>query len=150
MAGRRSKLTPPRKKAILLALSHPGCTLRMAAEYAGVDRSTLHHWLARGRAGVPAYAEFAEAVAHTEAISAIGSLGKILKAGEQDWRALAWLLEKRYPYEFGVKVGEDPDAVTSEALQASQEARMGALDKAREQLAKIKARHAQYQGEGVE
>ena len=48
MAGRPSKLTPERAQAIALAVSE-GHYLQHAAA-AGVARSTVHSWLARGRA----------------------------------------------------------------------------------------------------
>ena len=49
------------------------------------------------------YADFADDVRQAEAKAAIRLVGQILQAGEKDWRALAWWLERRFPEEWGRK-----------------------------------------------
>ena len=110
MAGRPSKLTPERAQAIALAVSE-GHYLQHAAAAAGVARSTVHNWLARGQkarerldgGGEPEpdeepYLDFLEALEGAEKCAAELGIAPIRDAMERgDWRAAAWYLERRLP-----------------------------------------------------
>lgn len=101
--GRPSKLTATRRKKLVEGIQL-GMTYKIAAQYAGVGESTLHHWLKRGRAGdgrtfVALYAAIKEAEAKHAALA----LGAIVKASRDSWQAGAWLLERRHGYN---KIGQ--------------------------------------------
>jgi hypothetical protein len=51
--------------------------------------------LRKGKAGKKPYAEFAEAITQAKAKWVAGSVLNISKAATKDWRAAAWLLERR-------------------------------------------------------
>jgi hypothetical protein len=71
-----------------------------AAAYGGIDHDTLLNWEKR-------YPAFRDQVLEAEARAVVGSLANIRKIGnEGDWRALAWLLERRYPEDYGRTVSE--------------------------------------------
>lgn len=92
-----------------------------AAEQAGVSERTLVRWMARGRESLEAfdreevdelddYANFVLDVLQAEAESNGEIVKEIRKASKGgDWRAGAWLLERRNPRRFGsasrVKIG---------------------------------------------
>lgn len=98
--GRKTKLTPETQQLIIQALS-VGATHRIACEYAGIHQDTFYLWLQKGAEGKPPYSEFSEAVTRTQGRAAVGWLAKIEAAGAEDWRALAFKLERRYPDEYG-------------------------------------------------
>ena len=97
---RASKFTPETVERLLEAI-RLGSTFKMAAEYAGSSRSTLHNYITAGRkarAGTKK-AEFYAALVKAEAEGAISSLAVIDKAAlGGDWKAAAWKLERRHGY----------------------------------------------------
>lgn len=78
-----------------------GATLQSAASYAGIAESTLWDWLKNGRRadGDTPQRAFAFAVDKALAECVVGAVAKISDA--DDWRAHAWLLERRFPSDFG-------------------------------------------------
>ncbi len=112
--GRKTKLTEEvvRKLEEAIAMGTP---FRLAAKYAGIAESTLHDW----RAKKP---EFSEQLGQVEGRAVVTLLALIQKAAQEDWRAAAWKLEKRYPEEFGKQVhelqGKDGGAIQIEATDA--------------------------------
>ncbi|MGH8544065.1 MAG: hypothetical protein ACREX3_10650 [Gammaproteobacteria bacterium] len=84
----------------------------MAAAFGGIGRSTLYDWLGRGaRAEVDQevpmpeeeipFVEFFLAVQKALAEWELQQLEAIAEAGKKDWRASAWLLERRFPDQYG-------------------------------------------------
>ena len=146
MAGRPSKLTPERAQAIALAVSE-GHYLQHAAAAAGVARSTVHNWLARGRlarerldgGGEPEpdeepYLDFLEALEGAEKCAAELGIAPIRAAMERgDWRAGAWYLERRFPGHW--RPGADGGARDEEDAAAAYAAEKAAGE---ELLAKLK------------
>ncbi len=102
--GRPTSLTPGIQEKVLQALA-VGNYRKQAAAYAGIDDSTLRRWLARGRNHHDApYASFRKAALEAESRSQIASLGVIAKAARDgDWKAAAWLLERRVPEQYAPK-----------------------------------------------
>src|SRR3954462_11524422 len=102
--GRRTKLTPQVRDRLVEAL-RKGYYLETAAELAGVGRRTVYTWLERGRAALAhsaqsrgseaIYADFAEAVATANAAAEADAIDVIRR--DQDWRATAFFLERRFP-----------------------------------------------------
>lgn len=93
-------LTPETQAAIALAVA-AGAPIPIAAASVGVPKSTWRNWLAKGREGIEPYAAFLEAMESAKAAFAAGAVRKITAAGEFDWHPLAWLLERRFPHQFG-------------------------------------------------
>lgn len=97
--GRPPKLTPD-AIAQIEALIRAGATVDVAAQAAGVSRSSIYSWLAQGetaRAGSPARdlrdrIERARAESETVLVARIGQA-----ASKGSWQAAAWLLERRWP-----------------------------------------------------
>jgi hypothetical protein len=101
--GRPGKLTARRQRAIVDAIRR-GAHRAQAAEAAGIARSTLQGWLSRGELDDARgrYREFAEAVRTAEAQAELEALKSIERAAaEGDWRAKAWILERRFPERWG-------------------------------------------------
>ena len=97
--GRRTKLNKIRKTAILEAIEL-GATYEIAAESAGISKSTLFAWLKRGRQETRGnFKDFLHSVKKAESAAAIGALKTIVSASNDgDWKAAAYLLERRHNY----------------------------------------------------
>jgi hypothetical protein len=80
-----------------------GNFLETAATYAGVDESTLHRWLKRGRRKRKgSYHDLAVAFDKAVADSEVLGVARITKAANDgSWQASAWLLERRFPENWG-------------------------------------------------
>lgn len=99
MAGRKLKLN---KKLIKLIaetlLAHN--TERTAYELAGISSGSYYNWLADGaKTSSGLKFELLEAVNAAKAASKVTLVRGI--GTDPDWRAAAWLLERRHPEEFG-------------------------------------------------
>lgn len=103
------------RRSRMLAALEAGASLKMAAAAAGVSEATLGRW----RKARP---ELEEEMQQAEAAGAVRALGVIQQAAASGtWQAAAWLLERRYPGEYGrrvQKVDEAPDVIRS-YLEAS-------------------------------
>ena len=91
--ARRSKATEGRIEALVIALG-TGCTREAAARHAGIDRTTLYRWLERDAA-------IRTRVEKAEADVEVRLAAQIVQAAPDDWRAAAWLLERRRPAGYG-------------------------------------------------
>jgi hypothetical protein len=101
MAGRRTKLTPQVQQRLVRAIGK-GATYKLAALYAGIGETTFKDWRKRGEeeeSGI--YVDFVAAIEAAEGRAAYRSLSLISKAAIDTWQAGAWLLERRYPHEYG-------------------------------------------------
>ena len=90
------RLTPELGDKIL-AFVRRGAHRETACASAGVARKTLEMWLERAKGGPHStrYKRFAEALDKAEAENESITVSAIIFAGKQDWRALAWVLERR-------------------------------------------------------
>ena len=129
--ARPSKRTPEVEKRIMEALQ-AGTSRRGAAEYGGIDQTTLITWMQR-------FPDFANAVVAAEAqteLRAVLTIRQAITGG--DWKAAAFWLERRRNKEWGrqVKVelintvremaraaGVDEDAAVAEVEQILKETR---------------------------
>lgn len=72
----------------------------MAAQYAGISRRTLYHWLRRGENDPDsifgAFRRAYKAGVSRCAVRALHAINEAAEAGH--WRASAWLLERRFGY----------------------------------------------------
>jgi hypothetical protein len=79
LGGRPPKFTTANVLAILARLAS-GMARDDAARASGVSRSTLAEWMAKGKAGEPVYADFANAVRAMESRSGLERIaGKIAR-----------------------------------------------------------------------
>ena len=92
--GRKTKYTPETVAKIVQAIK-TGATYELAANFAGIGKTSFYDWLDK-------YPEFANAVKEAEGAGAIELLARIRKeAAEGTWQAAAWILERRYPEMYG-------------------------------------------------
>jgi hypothetical protein len=120
--ARPTKLTEPIAKQIELAV-RDGASYRVAAKHAGVSERTFHRWMTRGqdeqerieaaeareaseRSCCPRRAEksfwqFWQRIEQADAEAQVRAAAQISAAAAKDWRAAAWLLERRDPATFG-------------------------------------------------
>ena len=96
--ARPSKLTAETQARFLQGLKL-GLTIELAANYAGVGKSTVYRWLSRGDEEDGQYREFRDAVKEAEGICAAQCMARILKAAEGgSWQSAAWIMERRFGY----------------------------------------------------
>lgn len=100
--GRPSLLTKSRETALLQAIEG-GLSLKHAAMFAGICYETLNRWRKRGEIETaPAeFRQFCQALRRSEAIALHKLVGYVVAAAPKDWRAATWMLERRYPDDFG-------------------------------------------------
>jgi len=97
--GRPSKDTPARRAAILMALGK-GVSRHGAAAIAGIHRDTLAEWEKKDPA-------FSDAVTRAMDISESVYVELIEEAAKKDWRAAAWMLERRHREDYGKRSRAD-------------------------------------------
>lgn len=120
--GRPSKLTPELQKEICKYLE-----LSVAAKYAarscGISESTYYDWVNKGADGIEPYVEFSEAVDQASA-RAVPNLTARGLAGGKGSSMAAFLLERRFPDEYGPQVrvggiaGGEPTKIDAERQAA--------------------------------
>lgn len=93
-----------------------GATREAAAGALGITQTTLYRWIQQGRAGVKPYCDLQEAIEIAESQFIVDSLAVIRQAGEKSWQAIAWILERTHPDQFGQTVIIERQA--SKALEA--------------------------------
>ena len=87
-----------------------GAPKKAAIGSAGCSEKVLYEWIAKGHRDLKAgrtspYSEFADRFARAEEHLVVGCVAEIRAAGRHptrpDWRAVAWLLERRFAQEWG-------------------------------------------------
>ena len=118
MAGRPTKLTPEVQDLIVDGIN-AGLTFGLTCARAGVNPATFYRWLEKGetaKSGV--YSEFCDTVSRAKADSAMRLVSQITLQAPTDWRAAAFLLERRFPDDYGKRseiTGKDGGPVKVEA-----------------------------------
>jgi hypothetical protein len=110
--------TPEVQERVCQAL-RAGAHMEQAATYAGVHRATVYRWLARSESdqAPQRFRDFAAAVHEAEAGFEIASLALIARAGDEDWRARAWLVERRHPRRWGRRKALELSGPDGEPIQ---------------------------------
>lgn len=103
MVGQPTKCTPDTTKRVCASL-RKGHTIKSACEGAGITQESYYTWLKRASDGPP-YADFSEAVTRAQHEAKDYLLSKISAA--EDWRAQAWIMERRWRDEFGKDGGQE-------------------------------------------
>jgi hypothetical protein len=96
--ARRTKLTNELTEQFLKAYS-VGLTIEKCCQYAGISEACFYYW--KQREGKKPYSEFFESLRKVEAQVQIVLVNDIRQ--DMDWRAKAWILERRYPGDWGKK-----------------------------------------------
>lgn len=104
-------LTPTVRAALLESL-RGGNYRVVACAKAGIHRDTLSGWEQRAKAGEEPYKSFVDELHQAEAESEAKLLGEIRTAqpavvgvsGPDIWQAKAWILERRFPKRWGLRV----------------------------------------------
>ena len=95
--GRRTKCTEDYVPRFLERIE-AGQSVPAAAAVAGLHISTVMEWLAREWENPGGqFAEFAAAYARAKSVGENRLVSQIVVHGAKDWRATAWLLERRHP-----------------------------------------------------
>lgn len=128
--ARPTKLTREVQERILQAVQ-AGNYLDTAAQYAGIDASTMRRWVVKGEAAnaPEPYRTFCTALKSARATAEVRSVALIQSAASNGtWQAAAWYLERSYPDRWGrtrveVTGGSDADPpirveISPEALAA--------------------------------
>jgi len=99
--GRPTLLNPTRQAALLKAIEL-GMPLKQAAAMADMSYDTLNHWQKRGEneSAPPEYRQFCQLLRRSQAVAMQVHLSSICDASKRDWRAAAWILERRHPEDF--------------------------------------------------
>ena len=127
--ARPTKLTPDVQEAIVDGIN-AGLTFRLSCARAGVNPATFYRWLGTGEtANVGRYREFCDAVERAKADSALRLVSQITLQAPADWRAAAFMLERRFPDDYGRRTevtGKDGgpvkvDTKTQHVFQPTQE-----------------------------
>lgn len=100
--GRKTRLTLDRQEKIINAI-RAGAYIETAAAAAGINKTSLYAWLKKGeRYPGTIFSAFADAVNAALAQAEMRDVLAISKAaGEGDWRAAAWRLERKFPGRWG-------------------------------------------------
>ena len=99
--GRPTLLNPTRQATLLNAIEE-GLPLKEAAEIAGISYDTLNHWTKRGESesAPPEFRQFCQLLRRSQALAMQVNVSAIREAAKRDWRAAAWILERRFPADF--------------------------------------------------
>jgi hypothetical protein len=99
--GRPTKFSPEIAAKVIAALA-AGNFLETAAAHAGVASSVLRDWIRNGERGkTQELADFALAVEKAQADAEVRDVAQIGKAGQKEWTACAWRLERKFPQRWG-------------------------------------------------
>ncbi len=103
--GAPSRLTPA-VLARLVAATSRGLHQGACAAAAGIHRNTLYDWRNRGEDGEEPFATMLQHLENAEVVHQEKLLSLILDAANDpaQWKAAAWLLEKRYPHVYSAIV----------------------------------------------
>ena len=117
LAGRSPLLTPALITIVVLSIEE-GLSYKDAANIASVNERTFYYWLARGRKldtnNVEQMSEYEQlclqffhGVQKAVPQQKQNLIQKIMKAADRNWQAAAWMLERKYPDEFGRRARVD-------------------------------------------
>ena len=111
-------MTPDVQETIVDGIN-AGLTFGMSCARAGVNPATFYRWLEKGEtAKSGAFREFCDTVSRAKADSALRLVSQITLQAPTDWRAAAFMLERRFPDDYGKRTevtGKDGGPVKVEA-----------------------------------
>lgn len=104
--GRPTKLTPEVQEEVCTAI-RAGNTFEASAAYGGISPASFYSYMDKGRQSYEKgkrrtkFTEFLEEVTRAKSTAEVALVANINKAGKRDWRAHAFLLERRNPVDWG-------------------------------------------------
>jgi len=109
--ARPTKLNNETMKRLSTAIRN-GSTYLLACSYAGIDYTTLRKWIIQAEEDLKKYEakkikketifiQLFDSIKKAEGEITQEALMQIRKSGRNSWQAYAWLLERRYPGEYG-------------------------------------------------
>lgn len=101
-AGRPSSYSTT-MHARICAFVEVGLPIALACEREHISRQTLYNWRQRGAAGEEPFATFERDLRHAIALAESEVLQLIIASTEDDWKAGAWWLERRFPKRYLAK-----------------------------------------------
>lgn len=112
------ELTSAQQTSLLQAVES-GVSPYVAGSMLGLDVGTIRRILTRGRDGIEPWASLVVQIDRAVARSISRWVGNVDTAAAEDWRAAAWLLERRFPKKFGRDRGEKSSggAITVEFIR---------------------------------
>lgn len=121
----------------LLELVRQGCTHRVAAVRAGISEATFYRWRDKGqKAKSGQWRDFYEQLQEAEAIAEAALTLQMRKHASTEWRANAWMLERRFKKTWGERKVVDA-TISSPAGQAPVGVIVGLAELDRGQLAEL-------------
>jgi hypothetical protein len=136
--GRKTKISESIVSKICTAIKL-GCTVQLAAGYAGIHVRTLYFWLQRGQEDKTGqFRDFYTRYKEAEAIGAVNNLACINSAAKGgDWRAAAWILQTRHGFSQNAQQ-IDPLQEQVEAQQINVKELLEAVKEGQKELESIK------------
>jgi hypothetical protein len=128
--GRPSKADPVTLAKIVIAVGM-GANKMQAARAASICDDTIRAWEKRGEAGEKPFAEFVDQLRDAEQAAKAHLLGVMADAtqkGNEKARWAAWMLEKRWPKEFGSRARVDMNVQGRVDLSRLTDAELEKLD----------------------
>ena len=87
----------PELTAALCAELRVGMSIKAACQHVGLDDSTFRRWMQRGEDGEEPFATFRAQATRAKSDGVRALVVTVRKAASSDWRAAAWILERRAP-----------------------------------------------------
>jgi hypothetical protein len=99
--ARPTKLTAEVEERLVTAIA-AGASYRVACDCAQISYQSFRNWIKRAEQGEDEqFLQFLDHIEKAKARGALVLLAQIKEAAKRDWRAAAWLLERRYPDSYG-------------------------------------------------
>ena len=140
--ARPAKLTPELTEEITTYI-RDGNSPTVSATLVGISPSTYFNWMSKGSNLEPRFMEFLESIKRANAQSIVNQVAHIARAADGgNWRAAAWLLERKAPESFGKKCTRAPEVDT----QTLEKPLKISIQKLEEAIGKILESRSQLQG----
>jgi len=140
--ARPAKLTPELTQEIT-AYIRDGNSPTVSATLVGISPSTYFNWMSKGSNHEPRFMEFLESIKRANAQSIVNQVAHIARAADSgNWRAAAWLLERKAPESFGKESTRSPE-VDTQTLEKPLKISIQQLE---ESIGKILENRSQLQG----
>lgn len=102
------RFTPEIQESVVDGLTR-GLTRRNVSDTLGLGKNTIGRWIKRGLEGDDGFVAFSERCVQAEKQAQGALIDMITHQGPKDWRAAAWLLERRFD-EFKLRSRTSADA----------------------------------------
>ena len=102
-------------------LTTEGLPVISVCESVGITRETFYDWIQRGYTddATDLQREFSDRVTRARGAGKLKHVRNLLAAGDEDWKAAAWILERTAPDEFGKRERRDIHATVQAEVSTS-------------------------------